>query len=67
VIFIQHIATRPSATFFLPNAKGAEIHKTLNPMQNEKVIIKHFPNSFQETDLLVFLKERQITEPVKGI
>ncbi len=64
VIFIQHIAKRPSATFFLPNTKGAEIHETLYPMENEKVIIKHFPNSFRETDLLDFLKEKQITDLV---
>lgn len=64
VIFIQHIATRPSATFFLPNTKGSEIHKIVNPMENEKVIIKHLPNSFKETDLLDFLKEKQITDLV---
>jgi len=64
VIFIQHIAARPSATFFLPNTKGAEIHETVHPMENEKVIIKHLPNSFKETDLLDFLKEKQITDLV---
>lgn len=64
VIFIQHIATRSSATFFLPETKGAEIHKTLNPLANEKVIIKHFPNSFRETDLLDYLREKQITDLV---
>ena len=64
VIFIQHIAARPSATFFLPNTKGAEIHEAVHPMENEKVIIKHLPNSFKETDLLDFLKEKQITDLV---
>jgi nicotinamidase-related amidase len=64
VIFIQHIATKPSATFFLPDTKGAKIHETLHPIENEKVIIKHFPNSFRETDLLDYLKENQITDLV---
>ncbi len=64
VIFIQHIATRPSATFFLPDTKGVEIHKTLNPLANEKIIIKHFPNSFRETDLLDYLREKQIIDLV---
>jgi len=64
VIFIQHIATKPSATFFLPGTKGAEIHATLHPMENEKVIIKHYPNSFRETDLLDYLKGNQITDLV---
>jgi len=62
VIFIQHVATRPLATFFLPNTKGVEIHETVYPMENEKVIIKHFPNSFRETDLLDYLEEKQITD-----
>jgi len=26
VIYIQHLATRPHATFFLPNTEGAKIH-----------------------------------------
>ncbi|GAF05639.1 cysteine hydrolase family protein [Saccharicrinis fermentans] len=64
VIFIQHIATRPLATFFLPNTKGAKIHETVRPMENERVIIKHLPNSFKETNLLDFLKEKQITDLV---
>jgi len=64
VIFIQHIATKPSATFFLPGTKGADIHAILHPLKNEKVIIKHFPNSFRETDLLDYLRENQITDLV---
>ena len=31
IIHIQHIATSPSATFFLPNTKGAEIHDCVYP------------------------------------
>ncbi len=64
VIFIKHIATRPDATFFLPNTEGAEIHKTIAPLKNEKVVVKHYPNSFRETDLLDYLKEKQITDLV---
>jgi nicotinamidase-related amidase len=64
VIFIQHIANGPSATFFLPGTKGVEIHKTVYPLENEKVIIKHFPNSFRETDLLEYLKGTEITDLV---
>ncbi len=32
--------------------KGVEIHKNVEPINGEKVIIKHFPNSFRETELL---------------
>lgn len=52
VIHIQHLATRPDATFFLPETSGAEIHPNVKPANGEKVIVKHFPNSFRETDLL---------------
>lgn len=62
VIHIQHIATKPGATFFLPNTFGAEIHKNVQPIAGEKVIIKHFPNSFRETELLSSLEEKGITD-----
>jgi nicotinamidase-related amidase len=56
-IHIQHIATRPGASFFLPDTGGAEIHASIAPLSGEKVIVKHFPNSFRETNLLEHLKE----------
>jgi len=64
VVFIQHIATSPTATFFLPQTKGAEIHVNIKPLPNEKIIIKHYPNSFRETELLDYLKSRNITDLV---
>ena len=64
VIHIQHIAAYPAATFFLPNTKGAEINKNVQPSDKEKVIIKHFPNSFRETDLLDYLRGKNITDLV---
>jgi nicotinamidase-related amidase len=64
VIHIQHIANRPGATFFLPDTKGVEIHKVVKPISKEKVIVKHFPNSFRETELLEYLKSKKITDLV---
>ena len=64
IIHIQHIAARPNSTFFLPATKGSEIHDNVKPKENEKVIIKHFPNSFRETELLEYLKSRNITDLV---
>jgi len=64
VIHIQHIATKLGATFFLPDTAGADIHKNVQPTANEKVIIKHFPNSFRETGLMSFLQEKEITDLV---
>ncbi len=64
VIHIQHIATRPTATFFIPNTIGADIHECVKPVENEKIIIKHYPNSFRDTDLLNTLTDKHITHLV---
>ncbi len=64
VIYIQHVATRPDATFFLPNTEGVKIHATISPLKSEKVVIKHYPNSFKETDLMEYLNQMQITDLV---
>jgi nicotinamidase-related amidase len=52
VVHIQHIATRPGATFFLPGTAGAGIHESVRPSQGERVVTKHFPSAFRETTLL---------------
>lgn len=64
VVHIQHIADRPDATFFIPGTKGAEIHNDVKPKDTEQIIIKHYPNSFRETNLLEYLKSNNITELV---
>ncbi len=64
VIFIQHIAVRPDATFFLPNTHGVEIHPKVQPLAEEKVFVKHYPNSFRDTELLTFLTSNNITDLV---
>lgn len=51
IFHIQHINTRPGATFFLPGTVGSEIHPSVAPLSGEPVITKHFPCSFQGTDL----------------
>ena len=61
VVHIQHIATNPAATFFLPGTLGAEIHKNVTPLEKETVIVKHFPNSFRETGLSDYLQALNIT------
>lgn len=64
VIHIRHIALSSSAKFFLPGTSGSEIHENVKPLEFEKVIIKHHPNSFRETELLEYLKSRKITDLV---
>lgn len=60
VIHIKHIAVNEGAEFFLPDTSGAEIHSSVSPKNDEKIIIKHFPNSFRETDLLEYLQKKRI-------
>jgi nicotinamidase-related amidase len=55
-VHIQHLSTRPGATFFLPDSEGARIHESIAPLEGETVIVKNFPNSFRETTLLEHLK-----------
>jgi nicotinamidase-related amidase len=56
VIHIQHVATRPGSTFFLPETPGAEFHERVRPLPGEPVVVKHFPNAFRETGLLDLLR-----------
>lgn len=64
IVHIQHVALSPTATFFLPRTHGAEIHNNVNPIETEKVVIKHYPNSFRETGLLDYLRSLNITDLV---
>lgn len=64
VIFIQHLAIKPNATFFIPETTGAEIHHSIKPVNDETVIIKHFPNSFRDTNLHQHLQDQGLTELV---
>jgi len=56
-VHIQHVATRPGATTFLPDTQGVKFHASIAPMTGETVIVKHFPNAFRETGLLDHLKD----------
>ncbi len=64
VIHIQHISTNDGAAFFLPGTDGAKINHLVLPREDEKVIVKHFPNSFRETDLLNYLQSKNIKNMV---
>lgn len=65
-IHVQHVSTRPGATFFLPDTRGVEIHECVAPQTGETIIRKHFPNSFRETALLDHLRGRKIDTLVIG-
>jgi nicotinamidase-related amidase len=58
VFHVQHLATRPGSTFFLPDTAGAEIHEHARPLPDEALVQKHFPNAFRDTELRHLLRER---------
>ncbi|MCM4157821.1 cysteine hydrolase family protein [Gramella sp. AN32] len=64
VIHIQHKSTRPDSKFFIPGTRGMEIHKNVKPIEREIVIIKNYPNSFRETELLETLHKMNIEKLV---
>lgn len=51
VIHIQHVSSRPGATFLLPGTEGIGIHPDVSPREGEPVLVKHLPDSFRNTGL----------------
>ncbi len=64
LVHIQHVATRPTATFFLPDTEGVNHHGNVKPSAGETIFQKHFPNSFRETPLLDHLRGKNIERVV---
>ncbi len=55
-VHIQHVAIKPDATFFIRGTDGTDIHDSVAHFEGEPLVIKHYPNSFRETNLLELLK-----------
>jgi nicotinamidase-related amidase len=55
VVHIQHVSTRPGATYFLPDTDGVRIHESVRPLDGELVLQKRYPNAFRDKQLLVQL------------
>lgn len=51
IVHVRHISTSESASFFKPNTDGIDFDTKVQPLDGEKIITKHFPNSFRETEL----------------
>jgi nicotinamidase-related amidase len=64
VIHIRHISLRPGSTFFLPDTEGAEINASVGPAGGERVIVKHAPSAFLQTELAEELGRLGITQLV---
>jgi nicotinamidase-related amidase len=59
-VHIQHVSTRPGATFFLPGDRGADIHESVAHFEGEPLVLKHYPNAFRETNLLDLLRGQKV-------
>jgi nicotinamidase-related amidase len=66
IFHVQHVSTRPGATFFAPNTAGVAIHASVSPRAGEQVITKNFPNSFRGTSLLEALRAADVSKLVIG-
>ena len=60
ILHVHHEIRSENAPFFTPGTNGAKIHETVTPKRNETKILKHFPNSFRETNLLAILQDKAI-------
>jgi len=63
IIYVQHISP-PQASFFQENTDGVSLHSELNAGSDSLIVIKHYPNSFLETNLDEVLKAHQIEQLV---
>ena len=64
IIHIRHEFTSADAPFFTPGSDGAKLHPKVLNRADEPVVLKHFVNSFRETELQAILDEQGIKELV---
>ena len=64
VVHIRHEFTSAQAPFFTPGSDGAKLHPKVLNQGSEPVVLKHFVNSFRETELQSILDEQGIKELV---
>ncbi|MFA4949168.1 MAG: cysteine hydrolase family protein [Candidatus Krumholzibacteriia bacterium] len=64
IIHVQHVSTRPGATYFLPDTAGVRIHESVAPIAGELVLQKHYPNAFRDKQLLVQLGLKHVARLV---
>jgi nicotinamidase-related amidase len=64
VVHVRHENPAADAPFFVAGSKGAEIHEKVLPAQGEDVVVKHYVNSFRETNLAAILDGNDVEEVV---
>lgn len=64
VVHIRHEFTSADAPFFAPGSEGAQLHPKVLNRADEPVVLKHYINSFRETELEAILDQHGIDELV---
>lgn len=64
VVHIRHEFTDDNAPFFRPGSEGAQIHESAKNRPDEPVVLKHYINSFRDTELKSILDQHGINEVV---
>lgn len=64
VVHVRHEFTSDSAPFFTPGSEGAQLHPKVLNRADEPVVLKHFVNSFRETELQSILERHSIEQLV---
>jgi len=64
VVHVRHEFLTTEAPFFTPDSEGAKIHSKVNSLNGEPVVLKHYVNSFRETELEATLDRHGVDEVV---
>ena len=64
IIFVRHEGAAANAPVFTPGSTGVEINSAVKPASGESVIVKHYPNSFRDTELKQMLDAKGIKDVV---
>lgn len=64
VVHVRHEFPTADAPFFAPGSEGAQIHKKVQNLEGEHVVVKQHINSFRNTDLAEVLDKNDIDEVV---
>ena len=64
VVHIRHEFETNDAPFFKPGSSGAQIHRKVQNLSNEPVIVKRFANSYRQTNLKDILDRHGINQVV---
>lgn len=64
VVHIRHEFLSDDAPFFRPGSEGAHLHPSVINRPDEPVVLKHYINSFRETELKAVLDSNGIDEVV---